>query len=439
MLALGVDIGTTSISAVVVENMDKVLCSVTENSMANLATQNDWEMLQDAKHILDKVFQIIEGLEKRFPEVEAIGVTGQMHGIVYLDREGEIVSPLYTWLDGRGNLPFGENETYAQHITNVTQCEVATGMGFVTHFYNMRNGLVPANASVFCTIYDCLAMKLCAKKRPVIHPSSAASFGLFDVAKKVYRVDCLEKLGIQADMCPAVLENDGYVGETGRGVPVAVGLGDNQASYLGAVQDKETDVLVNIGTGSQVSFYVDKDCEAGQNFEIRPFIFGKYLMVGSSLNGGASFELLEKLFCEIAAIVNEREVQSCYSAIDDYLEKNCIPENIPTINTQFFGTRWNPEIHASMMNLTSDNFHALNLIYGFLYGMAEELHQMYLGYCAQNKVKFSRLIGSGNGIRKNPAMCKCLAAVFGMPITISRFEEEAACGAAFYAQMQQAR
>ena len=32
-----------------------------------------------------------------YPEVEKIGLTGQMHGIVYIDKEGTCVSPLYTW------------------------------------------------------------------------------------------------------------------------------------------------------------------------------------------------------------------------------------------------------------------------------------------------------------------------------------------------------
>ena len=41
----------------------------------------------------------------RYPDIERIGVTGQMHGILYLDGEGNAVSPLYTWQDARGDAP----------------------------------------------------------------------------------------------------------------------------------------------------------------------------------------------------------------------------------------------------------------------------------------------------------------------------------------------
>ena len=72
-------------------------------------------------------------------------------------------------------------------------------------------------------------------------------------------------------------------------------MGDNQASFLGAVKDKEHSVSINVGTGSQVSVYSGEwDPAAGT--DIRPWIDHGYLYVGASLNGGKVYERLAEYF-----------------------------------------------------------------------------------------------------------------------------------------------
>ena len=67
-----------------------------------LTTTKDWERIQDAEKIVKKSRQMLDDFLDEYPEVEKIGLTGQMHGIVYIDKEGTCVSPLYTWQDARG-------------------------------------------------------------------------------------------------------------------------------------------------------------------------------------------------------------------------------------------------------------------------------------------------------------------------------------------------
>ena len=55
--------------------------------------------------MMNQALRLLDQLLERYPQTASIGLTGQMHGIVYLDREGRCISPLYTWQDGRGNLP----------------------------------------------------------------------------------------------------------------------------------------------------------------------------------------------------------------------------------------------------------------------------------------------------------------------------------------------
>lgn len=52
-----------------------------------------WERLQDPQAICVKAFKVVEEPQRRHPDVRALGITGQMHGIVYLNTRGECVSP----------------------------------------------------------------------------------------------------------------------------------------------------------------------------------------------------------------------------------------------------------------------------------------------------------------------------------------------------------
>ena len=95
MKTLGLDIGTTTISAVVLENGAE-LDSLTLPNGGFLTGCAPWERIQDPQAIRATVMQAVEALFARWPDIRAIGVTGQMHGIVYLDASGAPVSPLYT-------------------------------------------------------------------------------------------------------------------------------------------------------------------------------------------------------------------------------------------------------------------------------------------------------------------------------------------------------
>ena len=199
MRVLGLDIGTTTISAVVVEN-GQVLQALTRPNGSFLQDRERWEKLQDPKRIRATALSMVDELFRLYPDVERIGVTGQMHGIVYLNRLGEPVSPLYTWQDGRGEEPTSTGETLVSWIRRRTGYPVATGYGLVTHCYNLRHGLVPVEAAVFCTIHDYIAMTLGGQSKPVLDASDAASFGLFDVARGAFDLEAMEKADVTPDM-----------------------------------------------------------------------------------------------------------------------------------------------------------------------------------------------------------------------------------------------
>ena len=275
MKSIGIDIGTTTISLVVLDTEKKmVLESRTISNGTFIETGNDWERIQEPVKIIEKAVGVLNELLAAHKDVETIGLTGQMHGIVYLDKEGECVSPLYTWQDGRGAQSEFDGKSIVQEVYEKTGLTVSTGFGLVTHLYHCRKGIVPEGAATFCSIGDYLGMKLTGRKTPLVHASNAGSFGLnlFDSEKGEFRKAVLEQLGIDTSILPEVTGDVVVLGKY-KGIPVTAALGDNQASFLGSVGFKENTILLNIGTSGQISVLSDQ-LFSGEGIEARPFVNG---------------------------------------------------------------------------------------------------------------------------------------------------------------------
>ena len=120
MKVIGIDIGTTSISAVVLDM--EIQCVLTSKTIPNgsfIETESQWERIQDVSVVIGKAIAVLDELLERYPDVISIGLTGQMHGILYLNKEGDSISPLYIWQDGRGNLPMKDIKTYRTLFTSM--------------------------------------------------------------------------------------------------------------------------------------------------------------------------------------------------------------------------------------------------------------------------------------------------------------------------------
>lgn len=405
MQIIGIDIGTTSICGVQIDaRTGIVLKSETVNSNA-FTEGKPFEKLQSCEKIIPLATQILDSLITR--ETVAIGVTGQMHGILYTDDNGDAVSPLYTWQDQRGNKPYKDG-TYASYLGS------HTGYGNVTDFYNRENGIRPKEAVAFCTIHDYLVMKLCGLKAPVIHSSDAASFGLYDIENNKFSID------VNAEVV-----NDYCIAGRYKGIPVAVAIGDNQASVFSTLAD-ENAVLLNVGTGSQVSVVSDTPV-MNDTLEARPYFDGKYLLVGAALCGGRAYSLLKDFYKKAFSYVENLSDEQIYSVMGQMLKE--ADQTTLKVDTRFAGTRKNAEVCGGIFGVTTENFTPENLTLGMLCGMVDELYGMYL----EADVIKNGLIGSGNGVRKNKNFVKLCEKKFGTKMQIPTHTEEAAFGAALFA------
>lgn len=420
---LGLDIGTTTISAVVADaQTGKILESRTVKNDSVIRNSK----MQDPEIIINTVLLVKNELCEKHAPITAIGVTGQMHGIVYIDADGNHASPLYTWQDTSGNKSFKDG-TYASYLTATTGHTMASGFGLVTHFVNIQEINVPENAVTLCTIHDYLVMKLTGRKTPLMHTSDAASFGCFSLENADFDECALAKIGIDRSFLPEVCSNCTIAGEDENGVPVTVAIGDNQASVIGSVSD-ENSILVNIGTGSQVSVVTDKNTTSS-DCEIRPLNDNKFIFVGAPLCGGRSFALLHKFFCECAEIFGGNK-EDVYKNMDKIAEVNP-DEHTLSVDTRFCGTRKNPDIKGSVSGITESNFSPAELTRGFLYGMANELYSLYKDF----NNKGTMLVSSGNAVRKSSVLRYYLEKLFGMKLFVPAHTEEASFGAAIFASV----
>ena len=208
MKTAGIDIGTTTISGVVLEKEEngqaKILEAKTVENGCFIETGNEWERIQYAKEIVERA--------------------------------------LYTWQDARGSICDGDQIPLTEEIRERCQIHAASGYGLVTHIYNIRHNLVPDSALSFCTIMDYFGMYLTGRKKPLVHVSNAAGFGFFDSHKMCFEKEKLVEMGVDVNWLPDVCTGIEKLG-TYRGRTVTTAIGDNQASFLGAAGDEENILL----------------------------------------------------------------------------------------------------------------------------------------------------------------------------------------------------
>lgn len=431
MKALGIDIGTTTLSVVLVDGDSGEL--IARETLSHSSFMDDGcpvGKVQDPERILALVRECVESTVRAHGEPDCVGLTGQMHGMLYVDRAGDAVSPLYTWQDGRGGLPFAD-ESSAVDLLRGAGCSAAAGYGLSTHLYLLRTGGVPKAAAKLTTISDYVGMKLTGRLAPVLSADMAASWGCFDLRSGWFRVEALESLGVDAGMLPETRRGYEVIGRTRGGAPVICSLGDNQASVIGSVRDINDTLLINIGTGSQVSMGTDRFIDCSGSVELRPCGAQGYILAGSGLCGGRAYAMLERFYREIAGSDAPR-----YDAMQRQAQAfidECGPEAAWHVRTAFSGTRDDPAARGSISGIGVDNFRPGALTVGVIAGILEELREAFDAMRTLTGRSPALLVGSGNGLRQNRLMQSLAEERFCLKLRIPAHMEEAAFGAALAA------
>ncbi len=444
---LGIDCGTSKIAAALIDPEEyELLGAGSSETGADLVGGPPSRREQNVAAIEQALRRVVtEVLSSRKIRLRSIGITGQMHGILGLDGSGKPVTDYVTWEDGRGEEELASGVTLLQEIRQRAgeQTPIASGYGIVTLYHWLKYGR-PSGLAKVCNIADYLGMLLTENTDPVTDYTVADSFGVFDIASRGWNQDVLDNLDIPTTLLPRLLPPTEVSGEARAGwicdlagsssVPVCVAIGDNQASYLGSVREHCDSLLINIGTGSQICFAErDKLKESirssidGRDVTLRPFVGSAFLVAGSALAGGVVYRALKDFFAAVG-----RDLYGVDEPTDLYQAMGHLAESVEgaaglDIKPVFRGTRSDPECRGRIEGISFDNFSPGRLTYAMQEGMVRILKELLDPEMIAGK---DLLIGSGNGLRRNPLLQKITASLFERELLLPELEEEAAIGAA---------
>ncbi|PTX93847.1 xylulokinase [Spartobacteria bacterium LR76] len=272
MILLGIDCGTQSTKTIAVDGEAGAVLAVAQRPHAfvpglpaDAAEQDPRQWLQALE---ESVGEVMEKLGDRRREVAAIGVSGQQHGLVALDREGNPIRPAKLWCDN----------------STVIQCEQLTAaLGGPARTVDavgnsMRTGYTapkilwlkqnePENWKRTATVllpHDYLNFFLTGKLR--VEYGDASGMALLDVRKRVWSEGAVQAIGAELlEKLPPLLSSRAPVGELREdlrarwnlppGVMVSAGGGDNMMAAIGTGNIHPGVVSASLGTSGTLFAY----------------------------------------------------------------------------------------------------------------------------------------------------------------------------------------
>ncbi|MBQ2608904.1 MAG: xylulokinase [Butyrivibrio sp.] len=275
MLYIGVDLGTSSVKLVLMDETGKIH-GTTSREYKLYFPQPGWSEQEPA----DWYNEAIAGLKDLLKDVdksEVAGISfgGQMHGLVILDENDEVIRPAILWNDGRTqkqvdylNNEIGK-ETLSKYTANIAFAGfTAPKILWVKenepeNFKKIKKIMLPKDylayklSGTFCTDY-----------------SDASGMLLLDVKNRKWSKEMCDICGITEDMLPKLFDSFEKVGELKHdlaaelglrdGVVIAAGAGDNAAAAVGTGTVGNNKCNISLGTSGTIfmssdSFAVDSN------------------------------------------------------------------------------------------------------------------------------------------------------------------------------------
>ena len=245
---VGLDVGTTGVKAVAL-SLDGTLLGRAEHGYPLSTPRPGW-----AEQDPEDWWRASEGaLAELAVEPVAIGLSGQMHGLVALDEHDRVLRPAILWNDQRTREETREIEARvgAERLLELTGNPALTGftapklLWLRRHepetYARIRHVLLPK---------DYVRLRLTTER--AIDVADASGTLLFDVGGRRWSEAMLEALELPAEWLPQALESPEVSGETADGAAVAAGAGDQAASAIGVGVIDPGTTAVTIGTSGVV-------------------------------------------------------------------------------------------------------------------------------------------------------------------------------------------
>ncbi|MEY3026333.1 MAG: Xylulose kinase [Planctomycetota bacterium] len=303
-LFLGIDIGTSGTKCVVIDAAGALVADATVEHPVSYPKPGWAE--QDPEHWWKSTVAAVRqacgtaaGIASR---IEAIGLSGQMHGLVTVDAGGEVVRPCILWNDSRSTEiceALHEREPGLATVLRTTGNRVFPGFQAPKLLW-MREHEPAAFARTAKALLpkDWLRYRLSGAY--MAEPSDASGTAVFDCARRDWSDEMLAITRLPRALFPDVAESpvhstrlsEGAARELGlrAGIGIAGGAGDQAAAAIGSGIASEGTVSCNIGT-SGVVFAASNRWRATPNGELHAFCHAvpdRWHFMGVMLSAGGS-------------------------------------------------------------------------------------------------------------------------------------------------------
>ncbi len=445
---LGIDVGTSGAKALLIDAEGAVIASATEEYP--LYTPRPLWAEQDPEDWWRATVAAIRAVLNRSgvhaEDVAGLGLTGQMHGMVALDANGQVLRPCIMWNDQRTALQCAE----IMATVGKERFLALTGNLALPGFTAPKILWVRQNEpEVYRRIAQVLLPKDYIRYRLTggyaTEVSDASGTVLFDVAHRRWSLEVLEALDIPPGWMPSSYESPEVTGtvsqdaarETGLrpGLPVVGGGGDQAAQAVGSGIVREGVISVTVGT-SGVVFAATDEMKLDPQARLHSFchaVPGRWHVMGVMLSAGGSLRWLRDTIAG-----PEREVGRL-SGVDPYEIMIAEAAQVPAGSEGLLflpyltGERTpyaDPNARGAFVGLTlrhGKSAMVRAVLEGVAYGLRDSLELLR----ALN-IPIEQVRASGGGARST-LWRQIMANIFGTELVTINITEGAAYGAALLA------
>jgi xylulokinase len=436
---LGIDIGTSSIKAGLWNSTDGVLLGV-EAQEYPLHSTPDGRVEQQPEAYWQATIQAVRRVVQRWPvSIDAIGLSGQMHGTVLLDSQRQPVMPAIIWADGRSARQVDDLKRRYPNIVAQTGTAPAAGFMIATLAW-----LHEHRPEILARVHGIMLPKdyvrLCLTDTLGTDLTDASSTGLFDLHTGTWAWPILEAMRVTAAKMPVIAHPTQVIGQVSpsaaaalgiqAGIPVVAGCADQPAQAVGNGIIRAGMASLTIGTGGQVFMPLTATNTPQTDPRIHVFqhaVGGQLYGLGAMLSAGLSLRWLRGL-------VGLNAVPDAYRLLgEEALEKPAGADGL--LFLPYLTGERTPWMDAR----ASGGFVGLRLHHGrghlaraVIEGVCMAMKQVYEVCAGLNPATIEMLIASG-GALDAAVWRRILTDVMGLPMHKSLMTEQACVGAALIA------
>ncbi|MFN9719851.1 MAG: xylulokinase [Planctomycetota bacterium] len=316
---LGIDIGTSGTKTLAITEDGTILASATEEYPLS-SPKPGWSEQSPADWwtaSVSSVKKVLRAAKIKSGDVGGIGLSGQMHGSVFLDKSGNVIRPALLWNDQRTAAECAEIEKRAggrDKLIKLVANPALTGFTAPKILWLRNNERKNFDKTTQVLLpKDYVRFRLTGDFATEV--SDASGTLLLDVVNRCWSRELLQKLSLDSSLFPKVYESEDVTGilsesaakEMGlrRGIPVVGGGGDQAASAIGNGIVGRGVISATMGTSGVVFAHSD-EVQVDPSGRVHTFchaVRGKWHVMGCVLSAGGSLQWFRNQLCreEVAA------------------------------------------------------------------------------------------------------------------------------------------